>query len=218
MYPRKLTEAQVVEIRRDAAAGEFLSDLARRYGVIRLVILYAVRGNTYADVPGAIPDYVGRKDRPNGVKGERSPVSVLTDADVRWLRAQALWRHDGSALARAIGVSRGTAICAIRGQTWAHLPGAIPDWESNGCKGEANHFARFVARDIQTMRAMVAAGWSQGQVARRYQIDIGHISRIVSRKTWAHIGDPDRPISVPSPPPSPSRKGIGGRPRKSVSV
>jgi hypothetical protein len=208
---RKLSRDDVIAVRRRAEAGEYLGPIAREYGVSRVALLHAVRGDTYTEIPGALPEFRGRTSPGSFLKGQRSASAKLTDADVRRARRMARRCHDSSEIAKVFGVRPSTIANAIRGKTWGHVPGALPDWEASGV-GALHPRARFGNRDIWTMRAMVAAGWPQWQVAWRYGIDIGHISRIVARKTWAHLGDPPHPIRVPPPPSRPR-----DRPRRSAS-
>jgi hypothetical protein len=51
----KLTEAQVLEMRALAATGEYTrAELARRYHVNKHTVADAVRGSTWAHLPGAV--------------------------------------------------------------------------------------------------------------------------------------------------------------------
>jgi hypothetical protein len=208
---RKLSRRDVIAIRRRARAGEYLGVMAREHGISRVALLYVVRGATYSEVPGAIPDFRCRRYAGPFRVGDQIHNAKLTEANVRRARRMARRCHDSSEIARVFGVRPQSIALAIRGETWAHVPGALPDWETLGV-GELHPNARFVKRDIWTMRAMVAAGWPQWQVARRYGINIGHISRIVSRKTWSHLGDPPRPIRVPPP-----ARRTSDRPRRPAS-
>jgi hypothetical protein len=209
---RKLSRDDVIAVRRRAEAGEYLSVMAREHDISRVALLYVVRGATYTEVPGALPDFRGRPFSGTFRRGHQIHSAKLTEADVRRARRMARRCHDLSKIAKVFGVQPSTIANAIRGKTWGHVPGALPDWEASGV-GALHPRARFGDRDIWTMRAMVAAGWPQGQVAQRYGIDIGHISRIVARKVWAHLGDPPHPIRVPPPPSRPR-----DRPRRSASL
>jgi hypothetical protein len=209
---RKLGRRDVIAIRRRARAGEYLSVMAREHDISRVALLHVVRGATYPEVPGALPDFRGRRYAGPFRRGDQIHNAKLTEADVRRARRMARRCHDSSELAMVFGVRPQSIAKAIRGETWAHVPGALPDWEASGI-GELHPNARLDNRDIWRMRAMVAAGWPQWHVARRYGIDIAHISRIVGRKTWSHLGDPPRPIRVPSPP---SRR-TSDRPRRPAS-
>ena len=54
--------------------------------------------------------------------------------------------------------------------------------------GERNGSAKFTEQDIRSMRYLYSSGlFSQSALARIWGTDHGGISRIINRKTWAHV-------------------------------
>lgn len=59
-----------------------------------------------------------------------------------------------------------------------------------GHPGELHPDARLSESDIINIREAVASGETRRSVARRYQIDESHISKIARGLKWSHIGGP----------------------------
>ena len=53
--------------------------------------------------------------------------------------------------------------------------------------GERNHNAVLTEGDVGRIRALVASGWKQRDVAQDYVVSPGCISRIVLRRAWKHV-------------------------------
>jgi len=60
------------------------------------------------------------------LRGSAQPRSKLTEVIVTEMRRRAATKESGASLARAFGVTKEAANSAICGDTWAHLPDAIP--------------------------------------------------------------------------------------------
>lgn len=67
-----------------------------------------------------------RKGRSQPVRGDASRGAVLTQEQVVFGRDAARSGRKISAIARDLGVSQTTMTQAVRGRTWAHLPGIVP--------------------------------------------------------------------------------------------
>jgi hypothetical protein len=93
---RKLTEAQVAELRADFAAGETAKAVGARYGIHRRTASQAAYGEHYAWVPGALPHPLSSLS-----VGERSDYDVFRRK--RYSRADALRSIGRDDLAVVIG-------------------------------------------------------------------------------------------------------------------
>jgi hypothetical protein len=56
-------------------------------------------------------------------------------------------------------------------------------------EGSENGRARLTDEDVRTIRQRVAAGELQREVAADYGLVQPHVSRIVRRESWAHVGE-----------------------------
>lgn len=108
----KLTEANVLDARRRAAAGEPIKSIAKSIGVAFSTAQSAITGLSWAHLPNA----VARR----GI-GATHHASKLTDADARAIRARGAAGETGAALGREYGVSKVAACHIIAGRTWRHL-------------------------------------------------------------------------------------------------
>lgn len=99
--------------------------LARAYGVHQKTVLSMLTGRTYSEVPEAIEQL-----RPPG-KEKR-----LTDEQVLYCRRMYRTRQiPVQALAREFGIKKSPMFQIIRGLSYKHLPGAVPDhirWQRRG--------------------------------------------------------------------------------------
>ncbi len=60
--------------------------------------------------------------------------------------------------------------------------------KGRGARGSRVNTAKLVDADVVEIRRLYAAGdASQSQLAERFGVDAGNVSRIVNRKTWTHI-------------------------------
>lgn len=112
----KLTRALVQQARARAAQGEPLRLITADMPVALSVVARAIRGDTWASVPGALPRY-------RMARGEAHPRAVLTDDLVLQLRAR--WDEGRGAsmtqMAREHGLARQTVSRAVQGFSWKHL-------------------------------------------------------------------------------------------------
>lgn len=120
-----LTEATVVAIRADRAAGMMFRDIAAKHGIKHhSMMMSAIYGDTWKHVPGAIPKVQGGA-RYNVARGSASPVAKLTESDVVGMRSDYRSCLAISEIAAKHKISGATAHRAIIGKTWSHVPGAV---------------------------------------------------------------------------------------------
>jgi NUMOD4 motif len=108
----KMTSAIVSECRYRYAAGETQLALAAEFGVSPESMGAAIRGETYANVPGAV--------------SRKSHETRLTDAIVLECRRRYAVGESQAVLCQEFGVTSGAMSSAIKGRTWAHLTESIP--------------------------------------------------------------------------------------------
>lgn len=111
----KLTEADVVALRKMYADGEWMGNIRRKYPLHPTTIHHIIHGQIWAHVP--VPDYSKRPDKvypPNF-----RPRHKLSVSDVRQIRKRLTNGETQYAIADSFGVSR-TAIAHIaQGSTWS---------------------------------------------------------------------------------------------------
>jgi hypothetical protein len=126
----KLTDGDVLDIRKRASDGDHISDIANVFGVGVSTIGFIVRGQTWAHLPGAIPLYRGKT-----LRGEDNPSSILNVDDVRKIRRMARFGISCRRIADRFGVSWDCVKNAVTGKTWKHVPmeqGTNGDGEGGG--------------------------------------------------------------------------------------
>ena len=111
----KLTEAEVLEMRRRYLADESQESLAERYGVSQGEVSMVLSGRRWGWLDG------GKVERPTLNRGERHGQSKLTEAIVREMREAHRAGEAKRALARRFGVSQMTVIRVISGKSWGWL-------------------------------------------------------------------------------------------------
>ena len=70
-----------------------------------------------------------------------------------------------------------------------HVSGGtyIQKYEGNYERGESHHGAKLDADGVRSIRAARDSGESFGSIAKRFNLAIGHVFRIVTRKAWGHV-------------------------------
>lgn len=64
---------------------------------------------------------------------------------------------------------------------------ATPQQGSKYERGEKHHAARLTAEIVREIRDARESGESFGSLSRRYELSIGHVFRIATRKAWTHV-------------------------------
>lgn len=116
----KLKVADVIEIRRLAGDGIPIARIHDRFPHVRHeAISFAASGRTWAYLPGAIPKAAIKKARIPGPKPGYSPGAILTEGQVRQIKARPY--DKGVDLAKEFSV-RPATISAIRHKRiWSHV-------------------------------------------------------------------------------------------------
>jgi len=114
----KLTEADIVEIRRLYDTGLLMREIAVKFGVGKLQIGLIVNRKHWKHVPSEEPK------RPRwGDHGETHHVAKLKDADIVEIRAlYASGSMSQYALAEKFGVTQGAIHYIVARKTWRHIP------------------------------------------------------------------------------------------------
>lgn len=120
------------------------------------------------------------------LQGERIPWAKLTEADVYAIRTEyTAGMVTFSELSQRYGVSRSQIRTVVRGETWAHVEGAI---DTNQVRRGVRHpYARFTESDVREIRRAVAAGTAQTELAERYGAHPSVIGAIVNGLSWRHV-------------------------------
>lgn len=110
----KLTQEQVLDIRRRAAAGETQQSIADRHGISFQNVSLVALGKTWS-YPGAAPLPEGQDRRR---RGAANPRAKLSGADVREIRRRYANGETQKSLAVAFGVSQSNVSVVVRRETW----------------------------------------------------------------------------------------------------
>lgn len=111
----KLTEADVLDIRRLHSQGVSCGRLGAMFGVQKSNVAMIVRRDTWKHLPGAMPPVFDQR-------GERGSNAKLVEADVleiRRLAAEGVTQKD---IAARFGVTRSNVGVIANRRTWGHLP------------------------------------------------------------------------------------------------
>lgn len=124
--------------------------------------------------------------------GDRCPVSILTSSIVAEMRKLYLTGMSFTKIAAQFQTSCNNACSAIRGETWGHIPGAIPlrtdDRLPARVRGEEQHHAKLTQDDIVKIRKRYdGGGISMSQLGLQYGVHATAICKIVKRQAWKHI-------------------------------
>jgi hypothetical protein len=112
----KLTEDQVVEIRKLAREGVFLKEIARRFSVADISIARIVRRKTWGHLSDnkEIPDI-------SRVTGTKHPNSKITPEIVREIRKMNSQNDSQQTIADKFKISQTTVWAILHNKTWSHV-------------------------------------------------------------------------------------------------
>ena len=193
---RKLSEADVLDLRRQANDGISRRELARTYGVTRSHISRIIAGEAWYHVGGQIVPTNGQ------ARGERAGTSKLTYSQVVKIRN----RYGGGRVTQQYLASEyGVSVTTIRRITnqkgWAHIPGRpvrTPQRISPATRGAGNPQAKLNASQAQEIYALAhSRKLSDAEIARRYNVARSRISDIRCGRSWAHVTRHDHGPSGP---------------------
>lgn len=143
-------------------------------------------GSQWDNVQDAI-----ERGRMRSAQGERHASAALSESDV--LRARELARQ-GMPTDRIAAhfpfVGRGAVISAVKGKTWRHLPGAVPNpvkgVPPGGLPGELSALAVLTQNQVNEIRRRLAAGEKGARLAEIFGVSPVTISSIKVRRIWRH--------------------------------
>lgn len=121
----KLTDEDIVEMRRLFRAGMNTPSLAKKFGLNQNSTYSALRGKSWAHVPDPIP--MGFRHDHYQVRGARVNTAVLTEDQVRAIRAEYRIspthrrRGNGPELSAKFGVSCSVISQIVRRKIWKHV-------------------------------------------------------------------------------------------------
>lgn len=117
-------------------------------------------------------------------RGETSPSSKLTATSVK--AARKLYRsgkYSFEHLAKRFKVSAGALEQAVRGTTWAHIPGAVPA----SIHGPVSN-SKLKDCDVLKMRGLYATGkYTLVDLGKKFSIDPSTAGDIVKGTIWKHL-------------------------------
>lgn len=115
----KLTDADVIEMRRLFADGTNCHVLAKKYGILANTAYSAVTGDTWTHLPGATP--WNPKNRTWNAKGASVNTAKLKDDDIRAIRKAYAETRKPTVIAAKYNVTRGTIHRIVTKQSWGHV-------------------------------------------------------------------------------------------------
>ena len=115
--------------------------------------------------------------------GSRATRAKLTESDVVALREAVRGGASPKDAVEALQlqIDSGTASRAIRGENWAHVPGALPRLSR---AGEKSPQAKLTEDDVRAIRA---SGETRHQLAARFGVTRATIGMVLRRDTWKHL-------------------------------
>lgn len=171
-YRTKLAASEWDAIReRYFAGGATYRELAKEFGVSLATIGNVVTGQT---------------TRPKTEPGI-PPNALLTSSGVLDVRQRVRAGEKLVNLAAELGVDLAVLRNAVYGYTWRELPGALPP--PGQVRGEKVGTSKLTEEQVLDIRQRVAAGETQGEMARNYGVSRSMVSLIVNRKRWTYLDE-----------------------------
>lgn len=144
-------------------------------------------------VLGRKSENMGQKNQP---KGTVHFHAKFTDNDIREIFRLAHSGVNGKRIAAIYSTNQTNISAILRRAAWKHVVDengcAIPPFDSS-CylkqpkRGEESGAAKLTESEVQEIRRLYATGIVQTELARRFHVGQNTISRIILRKTWAHV-------------------------------
>lgn len=131
---------------------------------------------TYADNAADCAE----RGRTNPAKGEAIWTAQLTEADVLLMRQMSREGQTIAAIQALFPVTAVSISLALRGSTWAHLPGAVADPPT------ANR--KLSESDVRQIKRRLAIGERGSALAAHYAVKRATISAIKTGRNWSHVG------------------------------
>ena len=186
-------------MRRDE--GLTYAEIAQRFPVGSGAIASAVRGETWAHVPGAMPDDAPGAEATRFSDGGGNPSAVLPDEEVVEIRERAL---NGESIERIHGdfdCRMDVIVRAVTGETYGHLdgavglcvsapPGACKEQPKGAYAGVRHHKAKLTPEDVCEMRRLRRrTGLPFAKIGEMYGVRKRAALRAIQGDTWAHVTD-----------------------------
>ena len=194
----KLSAEEVIKIRAiRREEGMTYAEIADQFPVSSEAIASAIRGETWAHIPGAMPDDATGDTR-FGCGGS-NPAAVLSDVSVAEVRRRALEGQSVERLADEFGCGRDVIVRAVTGETYGHIGGAVglcADLPRGLCAhtskgpyvGERNKSSKLTADDVREMRRLRRrTGLPFAKIGEMYGVRKRAARRAVQGETWAHV-------------------------------
>jgi Mor family transcriptional regulator len=174
-YRVKLSATEAYEIRELYFAGGITyRQLAEDFGV-SLTTIGNVINRLCAHTSAKAGVYTGAKLTASQVTEARQRVGAGESCEV---------------MAAEFGVQPVVLRKAVYGHTWQEVPGSL---EPPGTpRGERNGASKLTEKEVLDILQRVAAGESQGAMARKYGLSRSTVSRIVNGERWAHLREGSR--------------------------
>jgi len=190
----RLTNEEVLRIRKLHHSGVPLKELASLFNVHRGVIYKIVRRRTWTHIQGPI----STRSREE-MKGEGNPNAKLEKAKVIQIREKHYKGVQIKELANEFGVSRDAIYRIVTGRTWTctggpisiqHTRGPISTRSREEMKGEGNPNAKLTETAVVQIREKYRAGVPVSVLADEFGVTQNAIRNIVKGRTWKHVGGP----------------------------
>ena len=118
-------------------------------------------------------------------RGGANGQAKLDEADVLFMRCLHSGGTNVDSLAALYNVPRPTADKAIHGDTWKHVPLALP---RAGITGENHPNSSLTESNVREAFRLHAEGLSQKEIALRLASSYGAINQVLRGRTWRHLG------------------------------
>lgn len=165
----KVTEADVLEIRRRHAAGEGPTALCEAFGLGAGTLRAIITRQSWKHIGG------------EPVRRQKRKAVQLTDADVLEIRRRRKAGEVASAIAEHFRITEGHVYNIEKRRSHAHV--VDPMEEKAPPKYE-----RLTGADVVEMRRRHAAGETLTSLADAFGVDRNHVSNIVRGKAWKDLG------------------------------
>lgn len=129
------------------------------------------------------------RGRRNAVFGERVNTARMSECDVLEARRLAAAGSPVVDVARMFSLEYGAMRALIKGQTWRHLPGAVPNpTKAIGRYAPPAIRGKLISiDDVRSIRSALSEGQSGRALAKTYGIHPATISAIKTRRIWADV-------------------------------
>jgi len=206
---RRFTDEQVSQMRELYRSGSSQADIALEFSCSQTHVGKILRGSNYSAIPGALSKRERRVHTKRGTRGSFHHNAKLTEDSVLEMRGMAGRGMDAAAIAKKMGVPKGTAWRAITGRSWAHLRSAKTLSRKNpASKGENNGRVKLTELQVSYIKWHLNVGVSCSLLSKYFKVARPTINSIFRSVNWKHVKpnpnappitelrDPQRKITV----------------------